>query len=42
VNTTDLFAWHPTVDEVRLIVDEMRPILEAAATRADQQIQGRR
>jgi len=30
-------SWRPTPDEVRRIVREMRPILEAQATRADRE-----
>jgi len=32
-------SWRPTPEEVRRIVTEMRPILEAQATRADREIE---
>jgi len=39
MNTNELLTWHPTAAEVRVIVSEMRPIIEADAERAEHDLE---
>jgi len=34
MSPSEILSWQPTADEVRVIVTEMRPIIQAAADRA--------